>query len=155
MQFSALPAFATLLYFAIAGSGYAQGRPAGVTTDVVSTREIAETVSVFGQVVAGRQSDVATRVMGVAAASPLRVGDKVETGDVVFRLDTERLRIAEAGLEVAKARLERTQKALERTRSLVSNSTVSQAQLDDRSGEYAEALGSVQEAEARITANVQ
>ena len=163
MQFSALPAFATLLYFAIAGSGYAQGRPAGVTTDVVSTREIAETVSVFGQVVAGRQSDVATRVMGVAAASPLRVGDKVETGDVVFRLDTERLRIeleqanaelaiAEAGLEVAKARLERTQKALERTRSLVSNSTVSQAQLDDRSGEYAEALGSVQEAEARITA---
>ncbi len=139
----------------------AQSRPAGVTTDVVSTREVSETISVFGQIVAGRQSDVAVRVMGVAVAAPLRAGDRVKKGDVLFRLDTERLQIdldlaeaelviAEAGVAAAQARADRLQKTLDRTRSLVSNATVSQAQLDERAGEYAEALGSLQQAEARI-----
>ena len=153
------------VFIALAGTSQAiaQGGPAGVTTDLVSQRAVAETVSVFGQIVAGRQSDVATRVMGVAVEAPLRVGDIVQAGDVVFQLDTERLKIelqqaqaeltiAEAGVAVAKARVDRTQKVFERTQSLVANSTVSQAQLDDRSGEYAEALGSLRQAEARITA---
>lgn len=141
----------------------AQGQPASVTTDVVTTREIAETVPVFGQVVAGRQSDVAVRIMGVAEAAPMRAGDVVKKGDVLFRLDTERLQIdlqqanaeliiAEAGVAAAQARADRLQRVLERTRSLVSNATVSQSQLDDRAGEYAEALGNLQQAEARITA---
>ena len=141
----------------------AQGRPAGVTTDTVKVQEIAETVTVFGQVVAGRQSDVATRVVGVAKDAPLRVGDPVEAGAIVFQLDTTRLdielrqqqaglAIAEAGLVAAKARADRTEKALERTKTLVENATVSEAQLDDRSGEYAEALGNLQVAEARISA---
>lgn len=141
----------------------AQGRPAGVTTDFVSTREVAETVSVFGQIVAGRQSDVAVRVMGVAELAPLRAGDAVKKGEVLFQIDTERLQIdleqaeaelviAEAGVAAAQARADRLEKTLERTRSLVSNATVSQAQLDDRAGEYAEALGNLQQAQARITA---
>lgn len=156
--FAAFAAF----FIAVAGQSLAQGRPAGVTTDIVTTREVAETVSVFGQIVAGRQSDVATRVVGVAAESPLSVGDVVEKGDLVFQLDTERLKIeleqaaanlaiAEAGLVAAQARTERTKKTLERTRRLVQNSTVSEAQLDDRTSEYAEALGNLQVADARIT----
>ena len=163
MRRSGLAAFTVFVIMALSGSAIAQGRAAAVSTDFVTTREVAETVSVFGQVVAGRQSDVASRVVGVADESTLRVGDRVEKGDVLFRLDTERLEIeleqanaeiaiAEAGVEVAKARLDRTRKALERTESLVSNATVSQAQLDDRQGEYAEALGSLQQAEARIVA---
>lgn len=149
----------------VAGAGQlaAQGRPAGVTTDFVSTREVAETVSVFGQVVAGRQSDVAVRVMGVAETAPLRAGDTVKKGEVLFQIDTARLQIdleqaeaelviAEAGVAAAQARADRLEKTLERTRSLVSNATVSQAQLDDRAGEYAEALGNLQQAQARITA---
>jgi RND family efflux transporter MFP subunit len=141
----------------------AQGGPAGVTTDLVTTTEVSETISVFGQVVAGRQSDIAIRVMGIAETAPLRAGDVVKKGDEVFRLDTERLQIdleqadaelviAEAGVAAAQARADRLKKTLERTQSLVSNATVSQAQLDDRLGEYAEALGNLQQAEARITA---
>ncbi len=152
---------ATLLAFAQAV--HAQPRAAGVTTDFVTTEEIAETVSVFGQVVTGRQSDVATRVQGVVEDAPLRVGDAVRKDDLVFRLNTERLEIelaqadaeldiAEAGLVVAQARLDRIKKTLERTETLVENATVSQAQLDDRQGDYAEALGALQQAEARITA---
>lgn len=163
MRTTSLVATTAALLMLTVGAVAAQGRPAGVTTDVVAMREIAETVSVFGQVVAGRQSDVAVRVMGVAEAAPLRAGDVVKAGDVLFQLDTERLLIAleqaqaelviaEAGVAAATARADRVQKTLERTRSLVSNATVSQAQLDDRVGEYAEALGNLQQAEARITA---
>ncbi len=148
---------------AFAQSGSAQQRAAGVTTDFVTAEEVSETVSIFGQVVTGRQSDVATRIAGVVGDAPLRVGDTVNKDDVVFRLNTERLQIelelveaeidiAEAGLVVAEARLDRTSKALERTETLVENAAVSQAQLDDRSGEYAEALGALQQAEARISA---
>lgn len=140
----------------------AQGGPAGVTTDVVSTREISETVSVFGQIVAGRESSVAARVMGVATEVPLQVGDRVDAGDVLARMDTERLElelaqaeaelaIAEAGIAVAVARLDRTEKAMRRTETLRENATVSQAQVDDRAGEYAEAVGNRQQAQARIT----
>ncbi|MEL6643338.1 MAG: efflux RND transporter periplasmic adaptor subunit [Pseudomonadota bacterium] len=153
----------TALFSVVASPVVAQGRPASVTTDLVTTRDVAETVSVFGQVVAGRQSDVAVRIMGVAEAAPLRAGDVVQQGDVLFELDTERLEIdlqqaeaeliiAEAGVAAAQARADRLQRVLERTRSLVSNATVSQSQLDDRAGEYAEALGNLQQAQARITA---
>lgn len=163
-KFTFAAAAATALFFMVS-SASSQGRPAGVSTDTVTTREIAETVSVFGQVIAGRQSDVATRVMGVAAVSPLRVGDQVAAGDIVFRLNTERLEIeleqaqaeltiAEAGVEAAKARRDTAQKVFDRTRTLAANSTVSQAQLDDRSGDLAEALANLQQAEARITAAI-
>ena len=163
MRYTVLTVASAAVCLALAGSVSAQGRPAGVTTEFVSTAQVSETVSVFGQVVTGRQSDVATRVMGVVETAPLRVGDTVRAGDVVFTLDTERVQIeleqaeaeiaiAEAGLVVAEARAERLRKALERTQTLVNTAAVSQAQLDDRSGEYAEALGSLQQAQARITA---
>jgi multidrug efflux pump subunit AcrA (membrane-fusion protein) len=63
----------------------AQGRPAGVTTAIVTTSSMAETVSVFGEVVAGRESAVAARVGGVAQDVPIRIGDLVEEGDVLAR----------------------------------------------------------------------
>ena len=140
----------------------AQGRPAGVSTQVVTTREMAETVSVFGQVVAGRESAVATRVAGIAKEVPIRVGARVQEGDVLARMDTERLEIdlsvaeaeiaiAEAGIAVAEARLERAEKALRRAEDLRANSTIAEAQLDDRASDYAEAIGSRQQALARIT----
>ena len=88
-----LAMMATVLSLAGSDKALAQGGPAGVTTDFVGTMEVAETVSVFGQVVTGRQSNVATRVMGVVETAPLRVGDTVRAGDLVFQLDTERLQI--------------------------------------------------------------
>lgn len=139
----------------------AQGRPAGVATEVVSTRQMAETVSVFGQVVAGRESAVAARVAGLARDVPIQVGTRVRRGDVLARMDTELLEIelaraeagvaiAEAGVAVVQARLDRAEKALRRAENLRANSTIAEAQLEDREGEYAELLGSRQEAEARL-----
>lgn len=142
---------------------HAQGRPAGVSTDVVTMRQMSETVSVFGQVVAGRESAVASRVAGIANDVPIRVGAKIKKGDVLARMDTERLEIdlsvaeaniaiAEAGIAVAEAQFERAEKALRRAENLRANSTIAEAQLDDRASDFAEAIGSRAEAMARITA---
>lgn len=142
---------------------FSQGRPAGVTTDLVRTEMLSETVSVFGEIVAGRESEVAARVAGIASEMPLRVGDRVVAGDVLARLDPERLeielsqaqaelRIAEAGVTVANARRERLERTLRRAESLAANSAIANATLQDREGEFAEALGSLEEAIARRVA---
>ena len=141
----------------------AQGRPAGVATEFVETRLMAETVTVFGEIVTGRESAVAARVAGVAESVPLRVGDLVTEGDVLAQIDTELLRIevdqaqaeidvAKAGFTVADAQLERTDKALRRAETLKANATIPQAQFDERTSDYAVALGNQQQANARVRA---
>ncbi|MDJ1018006.1 MAG: efflux RND transporter periplasmic adaptor subunit [Paracoccaceae bacterium] len=155
-----------LISFAVvcfASAAFAQGRPAGVGTAFVGTEEMSETVSVFGQVVAGRESAVAARVAGIALDVPLMVGDRVSAGDVLARLDTERLEIelsqaeaemaiAVAGVSVAEARLEKAEKALRRAESLAANATIADATVEDREGDFAEAQGNLAQAAARITA---
>ncbi|MGJ8603530.1 MAG: efflux RND transporter periplasmic adaptor subunit [Marivita sp.] len=143
----------------------AQGGPAGVSTEFVSTSTMAETVTVFGEVVAGRESAVAARVGGVAQEVPVRVGDRVAKGDLLASLDTELLEIemaqaqaqiaiAEAGIAVSAARLDRAEKAFRRAETLRQNSTIAEAQLEERASDFAEANGSQQEAQARIQASI-
>ncbi|WP_439119689.1 efflux RND transporter periplasmic adaptor subunit [Marivita sp.] len=142
----------------------AQGRPAGVSTAVVTTSTMAETVAVFGEVVAGRESAVAARVGGVAQDVPIRIGDIVSEGDILARLDPELLQIelaqaeaqiaiAQAGISVSEARLGRAEKAFRRAETLRQNSTIAEAQLEERASDFAEARGAQQEALARIQAS--
>lgn len=152
----------TILSFPKLADG--QGRPAGVSTEAVTTTTMAETVSVFGEVVAGRESKVAARVGGVAEEVPVRVGDRIAQGDMLARLDTELLRIelaqaeaqlsiAQAGISVSEARLDRAEKAFRRAERLRQNSTISEAQLEGRASDFAEARGAQQEAQARRKAS--
>lgn len=144
-------------------SAAAQGRAAGVTTEMVETRTMSETVAVFGEVVSGRESNVAARVSGVLAEVPVRVGDRVAAGDVLAVLDRELLlieldqaeadiAIAQAGLTVASANVARIETALRRAEALRANNTISDAQLEDRSGDFAVARAGAQEAGARLSA---
>ena len=153
--------FASLLSMPLAAG--AQGRPAGVATEMVRLETMSETVSVFGEVVSGRQSAVAARVAGIAVDVPLRVGDRVSKGDLLAQLDTERLEIdsdlaraeieiAKAGVTVASAQRDRAEKALRRAEALAANSTIAQAQFDDRTGDFNSALGAEQQARARMQA---
>jgi RND family efflux transporter MFP subunit len=146
------PAFAT-----------AQGRAASVQTDVVKVSEMTETVTVFGQIVAVRESDVATRVAGIVNVVPIQIGSTVSEGDVLARMDTVRLdiemasaeaqlAIAVAGLEVSQAQADRADKAFQRAQELTANASISGAQFDDRASALAEALGGLQQARARIGA---
>lgn len=144
-------------------SAFAQGRPAGVSTALVATITASETVPVFGEIVSGRDSRVAARVSGIAVDVPLNVGDRVSQGDLLAQLDTEFLEIqlaqaeaeigiAEAGIRVADAQLERAQNALRRAVSLSANSTIAEAQLEERRSDFASAQGARGQAEARMKA---
>ena len=156
-----LLAFATVLAALLPVSTLAQGRPAGVQTDVVDVTEMIETVTVFGQIISLRESDVATRVAGVINEVPVSVGSVVTKGDVLAQLDTARLgielasaeaalAIATAGLEVAKAQEERAEKSFQRANELTANASISGAQLDERASVLAEARGGLAQAKARI-----
>lgn len=142
---------------------FAQARAASVQTDIVEMREMTETVTVFGQIVAVRESDVATRVAGVIKEVPVQVGSVVSTGDVLMQMDTVRLglelasaeaelAIAKAGLEVVQAQADRAKKAFERAQELTVNGAISGAQFDDRASAVAEAQGGLSQARARIGA---
>ncbi|MEM1430951.1 MAG: efflux RND transporter periplasmic adaptor subunit [Pseudomonadota bacterium] len=141
----------------------AQGGPAAVATDTVIETEMSETIAVFGEVVSGRQSRVAARVAGVAAEVPVRVGDRVDAGEVLARLDVQLFEIglaeaqsavdvAEAGIATVEARLDRAQKAFRRAESLRANAAIAEAQLEDRFSDLAEANGAAAEARARVEA---
>lgn len=142
---------------------FAQARAARVQTDIVEMREMTETVTVFGQIVAVRESDVATRVAGVIKEVPVQVGSVVSTGDVLMQMDTVRLGIelasaeadldiAKAGLEVVQVQADRAKKAFERAQELTVTGAISGAQFDDRASAVAEAQGGLSQARARIGA---
>ena len=142
---------------------YAQARSASVQTDIVEMREMTETITVFGQIVAVRESEVATRIAGVVNKVPVQVGSVVSMGDVLMQMDTVRLgielasaeaelAIAKAGLVVVQVQADRAKKAFERAQELTVNGAISGAQFDDRASAVAEAQGGLSQARARIGA---
>ena len=73
-------AIAVLLLTAPYNGATAQGRPAVVGVDEVDVRQAAETVVVFGEVVAARESSVAARVGGLVNQVLVQAGDGQGTG---------------------------------------------------------------------------
>ncbi|MEP0521442.1 MAG: efflux RND transporter periplasmic adaptor subunit [Hyphomicrobiales bacterium] len=139
----------------------AQGRPAGVVVEVVETRSFTETAPVLGEFVAPTSSVVASRIPGLIADISVRVGDRVEEGDLLIKLDTELLDIelraaqasrteAEAGLTVAEADLALAQQAFERVERLKSSPAFSQGQFNDLGRQLQRAQGQIAQANARI-----
>lgn len=154
---------AFVLTAAASGVVWAQGGPAMVNTETVEEREIAETASVFGQVVADRESVVAARVSGVVSEVMVLPGDQVMTGDILASFDTELLTIelaqaqaeaevARAGLGVAEARLTLARQGFERADALRDRAAISEGQLEDRQGAFSEARAGRDQAQARVLA---
>ncbi len=154
-----MPAFLrpclVVLFLIVPSLVLAQGRPAAVSTALVETRTVAETVSVFGEVINGRASAVAARVGGIAMDVPVRTGDRVSEGDVLVRLDTELLQIvteraeaevaiARAQISIADAQLNRAEQAQARAERLASPDVI------ERAGDYSVALGNREQALARL-----
>lgn len=144
-----------------AGSAQAQGGPAAVLTDLVERQSVAETVTVFGQIVATRESDVAMRVAGVVADVQVFVGTQVDAGDILAVLDRDLLELelrskradiaeATAGVEVARASLTLAERGFARVDGLRGTSAFSQGQFDDRESAVAQARGGLAQAQARL-----
>ncbi|MGS4947085.1 efflux RND transporter periplasmic adaptor subunit [Meridianimarinicoccus sp. RP-17] len=132
-----------------------------MTIDTVERRSVSETVSIFGQVVATHESDVAMRVAGVVSEIGVYVGTQLDEGDMLAVLDRELLELelrskraalaeAEAGVEVAQAGLTLAERGFARVEGLRGTSAFSQGQYDDRESAVAQARGSLAQAQARL-----
>ncbi|MCV6595673.1 MAG: efflux RND transporter periplasmic adaptor subunit [Mangrovicoccus sp.] len=143
------------------GAAEAQQPPAGVSTDFVERRQVAETLPIFAQVVASQESAVAARVGGAVTQVPVRVGDVVAQGAVLARLDTQLLAIdlraaqaaekeAQAGVDIAQAGLLLAERGFARVDGLKNTNAFSQGQFDDREGALTRAQGELARAQAQL-----
>jgi len=145
------PALLALAFAMLApGGAAAQDQPASVLTARAEIAEIVETAPVLGQVVATTESEVATRTAGVVAETAFRVGDRVEAGQVLVRIDTDlveirrenalaALEVARAGIAVAEAQLRRAEQTYERQEGLRGSTAFSKGQFEDLREQVAEA----------------
>lgn len=138
-----------------------EAAPVPVELLVVEAKELAVRHTVTGQVTPRRQATIAFKVGGTVAAYDVEVGDRVEEGQRLARLDAtelelnrrqaaaglaaakaalarlragaseEELRQVEAAVAQAAAELERAESAVERARQLRAASAITEEQLEN------------------------
>ena len=117
-------------------SAPAAERPPLVTETLPVTREkILEPVVGTGTIAADKTTDIGPRVDGIVEEIFVRVGDRVDAGDPLFRtrlIDYEiRVREAEQALQLARAESEKARRHLARVESLHQQAVASDEQLDE------------------------
>ena len=116
--------------------------PRPVRVDEVVTETLSQTYPVLGRLVARRAGDVAARVSGAITEISVQIGDRVQKGDVIARLESDRLIAVRdkfrAGLSTRRAMLRRAQaefskksQELQRMKNLRKSSVFSRARFED------------------------
>ena len=122
--------------------------------DVASAqyREMAQTYSVDGLVEAVRQSTVSAQISGRVKEVNFDVGDHVNKGQVILRIDEREALQAMAGSQAqvfqAQANMQNAKAAYERARQLFAQKFISQAALDKAQADYKVALAQAAASEA-------
>jgi RND family efflux transporter MFP subunit len=131
-----------------------QVRP--VRTVTVVKRDVGETVSFTGRIQAENEARLAFRIPGRMIERPINVGDHVEPGQVVARLEPQdelnALRTAQAGVAAAQARLNETQNIYERQKTLLARDIASRAQFEQAEATQKTARAQLDTAEAQLKA---
>jgi RND family efflux transporter MFP subunit len=131
-----------------------QVRP--VRTVTVVKRDVGETVSFTGRIQAENEARLGFRIPGRMIERPTNVGDHVEPGQVVARLEPHdelnALRTAQAGVAAAQARLNETQNIFERQKTLLARDIASRAQFEQAEATLKTARAQLDTAEAQLKA---
>ena len=131
-----------------------QVRP--VRTVTVVKRDVGETVSFTGRIQAENEARLGFRIPGRMIERPINVGDHVEPGQVVARLEPQdelnALRTAQAGVAAAQARLNETQNIYERQKTLLARDIASRAQFEQAEATLKTARAQLDTAEAQLKA---
>ena len=118
----------------------AQGPLDAVPGAAVELRDVETTVSAEAVVEAVRQSTVASQIAGRIVDLPFDVGDRVEKGQVIARIDeraaAQALAASEAQLRAAEATLANARAAYERARRLREQNFISAAALDKAEADF-------------------
>lgn len=130
----------------------AQARP--VRTVTVEHRAEGETASLTGQIRARDQASLAFRLDGRMIERPVRVGDVLQAGQLVARLDPQNqqnaLRSAQAGLSSAEAVLTQTSLAFGRQQALLRDGWTPRARFDEAQQALQSAQAGVTSAQAQL-----
>ena len=157
--FTSLLVIATLL-----PAGLNAQRAALVSVDPIVVQEFTQTVPVLGRLVAKRSGQVAARISGAVVEVAVDLGDTVLAGQVLARIDADRLTLrkaqaltqlaeAQTRLKTARAQLALATQEVKRLDGLTSSAAVSQAAYDDARQQQNIAIARVSEAEASINSS--
>lgn len=130
--------------------------PVPVETIRVEARILPTTVAAAGSVRARRESAIGAEVAGRILSVLVDVGDEVDEGDELFRIDPVPYEIAvaesQAGLALARAELENAKAEEARIDRLVAERATSMSARDERKTAAAVAAARVAQMEARLDA---
>jgi len=135
--------------------------PAKVRVDEVRLEQVEPRREVTGELRASRRSRVASEEPGRVVSIEVEEGDYVEDGDVIVRLDSERLdielervtaqvRLREGQLHEQEVELERAQRDLRRIRDLRERGSASKTELDDAISDEKATEARVEQAQAEL-----
>lgn len=154
-----IPALVMIAFAAPSTAAIAQERAAPVGVDKVRIEPLTQTSPVIGRLVSRKTGPVAARTKGPIDEVIVSVGDHVETGDVIAKLNVSRqeaeleLRKAEvaqfeARIGVANALLRKSQQELQRMESLRSSAAFQKGRMEDLQQDVAEARANLAVARA-------
>src|SRR5262252_3524566 len=149
-------AICALSLAASGGVAAAQGAapPPAVSVAPVVNRQITETVDFIGRVTAIDKVDIVARVPGFIEERTFTEGQNVKKGDLLFRIEQATYKAAveqqRATLARAKATEINAKLQLERGKELVRNNNISQATVDQRAADEANAQAAILEAQAQL-----
>jgi membrane fusion protein, multidrug efflux system len=128
--------------------------PPAVLVQVATLEQMARQAEFIGRVQATDKVDLRARVQGFLGPRLFRDGETVKKDQLLFTIEREPFVAAvdqrKAQLAAAQAREQNAQMQLHRARELAAKDTVSQAQLDQRIADDAQARASVLEAKAAL-----
>jgi membrane fusion protein, multidrug efflux system len=131
-----------------------QVRP--VRTVTVVKRDAGETVSYTGRIQAENETRLAFRISGRMVERPINVGDHVEPGQVVAKLEPQdelnALRTAQASVAAAQGQLNQAQSNYDRQKTLLARDIASRAQFEQAESAMKTARAQLDTAEAQLKA---
>lgn len=123
--------------------GDSEGNPVGLESVVVESRDLVSSVAATGTVEPIRVADVKSQASGEILEIAIELGQTVERGDLLVRIDPRDVRNAfeqaEADLEVAESRLAIAARQLERIRELHASDVVTDEEVESAELEFANA----------------
>jgi membrane fusion protein, multidrug efflux system len=128
--------------------------PPAVTVTPVVSRQVQETGDFIGRVTAIDKVDIVARVTGFIEERYFTEGQKVKTGDLLFRIEqvTYKAAVEQQRANLAKAKATEVNAALQlaRGKELVSKQNISQATVDQRAADEGVAQANVLAAQAQL-----
>jgi hypothetical protein len=154
--FAATISLAAYILIIGSGSAVAQGAspPPAVSVVAVASRQVTETASFVGRVVAIDKVDVVARVSGFINERNFTEGQQVKTGDLLFRIEPDTYKAAvdqqTANLARAKATEVNANLQLQRGQDLVRNQNIPQSEVDQRAANAQAAHADVLQTQALL-----